>query len=76
MAGPGAHHPPPEGAMGGMMEEMMEHRMHHPPPPSKAAHFRFVHGNDMMDVKCADDEPMRACVDATVALMDKLATMH
>jgi hypothetical protein len=61
--------------MGGMAEEMMEHHMHHP-PPSKAAHFRFMRGNDVMDVKCADDEPMRACVDATVTLIDKLGTMR
>lgn len=60
--------------MAGMMEEMTEHQMHRP-PPSKAAHFRFVHGNDMVEVKCADDESTRACVDALVTLLDKLGPM-
>lgn len=78
MGGPGAAHrpPPPGGEMGGMMHEMMEHHMHHPESPSKAAHFRFVRGNNMIDVKCADDEPTRACVEATAALMDKLGAMR
>jgi hypothetical protein len=35
-----------------------------PPPPSKAAHFRIEQGDNAIDVKCADEEPMRACADA------------
>ena len=54
----------------GMMHMM--HEMHR--PPSKAAHFRFRKGDAMVDIKCADDEPMKACVDAGSALLDKLAT--
>lgn len=59
---------PREGRMGGFM------RMHMRPSmtmPSKAAHFRFRRGDAMIDIKCADDEPMKACVDAGTALLDK-----
>jgi hypothetical protein len=31
------------------------------PARSKAAHFRLEQGDNGIDVKCADDEPMRAC---------------
>ncbi len=64
----------PGGPMGhrmGWMHRMME--MHHMHPPSKAAQFRFRKGDAMVDIKCADDEPMKACVDAGSALLDKLA---
>ena len=60
--GPGMHH---WGRMG-----MMRMHMH---PMSKAAHFRFRRGDAVVDIKCADDEPTKACVDASSALMDKLA---
>jgi hypothetical protein len=43
-----------------------------PPPPSKAAHFRVEQGDNGIDVKCADDEPMRACADITMQLLDRL----
>ena len=86
-APPGASPPPPPGEMRGphggpdgdmrgphggpgMMRAM--HEMHH--RDSKAAHFRFRKGDAMVDIKCADDEPMKACVDAGSALLDKLAT--
>jgi hypothetical protein len=46
--------------------------MHRPPPPSKAAHFRFRKGDAVVDIKCADDEPTKSCVDAGSALLDKL----
>lgn len=59
----------PHGGMG-MMRAM--HDMHH--RDSKAAHFRFRKGDAMVDIKCADNEPMKACVDAGSALLDKLAT--
>jgi hypothetical protein len=29
----------------------------------------------MIDIKCADDEPTKACVDAANQLLDKIATM-
>ena len=54
------------GGMGhhGMMRRMME--------ANKAARFRFERGEASVDVKCAADESMRACVDAAMLLMDKL----
>jgi hypothetical protein len=65
----------PGGRMGGMMEHGWMHHMR-PPPPSKAAHFFFKRGDSAVDVQCAEDESMRACVDATGALLDKLSTEH
>jgi hypothetical protein len=43
-----------------------------PPPPSKAAHFRVEQGDNAIDVKCADDEPMRACADIAMQFLDRL----
>ena len=42
------------------------------PPPSKAAHFRVELGDNGIDVKCADDEPMRACADIAMQFLDRL----
>jgi hypothetical protein len=42
------------------------------PPPSKAAHFRVEQGDNAIDVKCADEEPMRACADIAMQLLDRL----
>ncbi len=73
MHGPmGGMHGPMDG-MHRRMGWMMMHRMgwHHP-APSKAAHFRFKKGDAVVDIKCADDEPTKACVDAGSALLDKL----
>lgn len=65
--GPGGGRP--GGGMGRMMGEMMDH-MH----PSKAASFHLRKGDARVDIKCADDEPTKACIDAASALLDKLAT--
>ncbi|GJE38713.1 hypothetical protein [Methylobacterium persicinum] len=46
-----------------------------PPPPSKAAHFVFQRGDARIDVKCADDEPTKACADTITQLLDKLQSM-
>ena len=54
--------------MRGMMERMMRR-----PPPTKAAVFRFHKGDARVDIKCAEDEPTKACVDAASTLIDKLA---
>jgi hypothetical protein len=74
---PGTHQPPgpPPGPMGpgGPGGPGGWHHMPPPPPPSKAAHFRLRNGNAGIDVKCADDEPMKACVDAAGQLIDKLS---
>ena len=45
----------------------------HRPPPSKAAHIRFEQGDLKLDVKCADDEPMKTCADIALQLLDKAA---
>ncbi len=42
------------------------------PPPSKAAHFRVEQGDNGIDVKCADDEPTRACADIAMQFLDRL----
>ena len=44
-----------------------------PPPPSKAAHIRLEQGDLKLDVKCADDEPMKTCADIALQLLDKAA---
>jgi hypothetical protein len=43
-----------------------------PLPPSKAAHFRIEQGDNAIDVKCADEEPMRACSDIAMQFLDRL----
>jgi hypothetical protein len=65
--GPG---PMPHGERG--MHEMMR-RMHHGPEASKGARFSFERGGTRIDLKCDDDEPMRACAEAAIMLIDKLA---
>ena len=40
-------------------------------PPMRGAHFRVEQGESAVDVKCADDEPMRACADITMQLLDR-----
>jgi hypothetical protein len=42
------------------------------PPPTKAAHFRVEQGDNAIDVKCADEEPMRACADIAMQFLDRL----
>lgn len=42
-----------------------------PPPPSKAAHLRLEKGDLKLDVKCAEDEPMKACADIAMQLLDR-----
>ena len=66
--------PPPE--MRGEMPRDMHGDMHgvmRHMRPSKAAVFNFRKGDARVFIKCADDEPTKACIDAASALMDKLA---
>lgn len=66
--------PPPPGA-GGPREAGWRdgpHGRRMPPPPSKAAHFRIEDGERKIDVKCADDEPMKACADIMMQIIDKM----
>ncbi|MDX7951212.1 hypothetical protein P7D22_08480, partial [Lichenihabitans sp. Uapishka_5] len=46
-----------------------------PPPPSRAAHFRIERGDTGLDVKCADDEPMKSCADIALQLLDKIQAL-
>ncbi|MBX4957313.1 hypothetical protein HJB56_22225 [Rhizobium lentis] len=47
-------------------------RGHRMPPPSKAAHFEIDDGNTRIDLKCAEDEPMKACADLLLQVIDRL----
>ncbi|HYZ63745.1 MAG TPA: hypothetical protein VE650_14950 [Acetobacteraceae bacterium] len=47
------------------------HMMRHPP---RSAVFAFRRGETRVFIKCSDDEPTRACVDAASALLDKLGS--
>ena len=62
---PGGPHAGPRGPRGGPDA----------PPPPKAAHFRLERGDTALDVKCAADEPMKACADIALQLLDKLAAL-
>ena len=42
----------------------------HPSP--RRARFHIRRGDTRVDVRCAENEPTRACVDAAVTLLDKL----
>lgn len=61
------------GPMGRWMGMMHGHHGPHQPPVSKAAFFRLRKGDVSVGIKCADDEPTKACVDAAATLLDKLA---
>jgi hypothetical protein len=70
--------PPPDGP-GGRGGPHRPGFWHHMPPgehgfmaPSRAASFRFRRGDAMVDVKCAETETTKACVDAAGAMLDKL----
>lgn len=89
--GPGASPPmgltaPPPGSPGGMgTSAMMDdggppprppggpHGMR--PPPSKAAHLHIEHGDMALDIKCPEEEPLKACADLIIPLLDKLQAM-
>ena len=72
--------PPGEGPGPGMHEHMREHMrgpmggMGGPPgmQMTKAARFHFSRGENQVDIRCAADEPTKACVDAASVLLDKL----
>jgi len=59
-----------EGRMGEMREMMMRRgRMRGP----EGAHFTFERDGAVIDLRCADNETTRACVDAAAVLLEKLA---
>ncbi len=71
-----AHRPPDDPAGGREGGDMRPHRMGHlGPPPSKAARFHIETGGADIGIKCADDEPMKACADFTLQVLDKIAAM-
>jgi hypothetical protein len=45
-------------------------------PPCKAAHLRVEQGDKAIEVKCADDGPMRACADIAMQLLDRIVIMQ
>lgn len=45
---------------------------HHGPPP-RGASFHFERGEMEITIRCPENEPVRACVDAAVVLLDRLA---
>jgi hypothetical protein len=47
-------------------------RGHRMPRPSKAAHFQIEDGNTRIDLKCTEDEPMKACADLLLEVIDRL----
>jgi len=40
----------------------------------RGAHFVFEREGAMIDLRCAENEPTRACVDAAAVLLDKLGS--
>lgn len=54
----------------GMMGGMMGGGMRGP----RGAHFVFEREGGMIDLRCAENEPTRACVDAAAVLLDKLGS--
>jgi hypothetical protein len=46
------------------------------PGGERAGHFRFERGDLEIDVRCPGDEPLKACVDATMQLIDKFSTVR
>lgn len=63
--------PPPIGPEGDMGPR--GHRPPPPPPLSKAAHFRIEDGPKVIDIKCADDEPVKACADILSQVLDRMS---
>ncbi|SCB56179.1 hypothetical protein GA0061105_1017 [Rhizobium aethiopicum] len=48
------------------------YRGHRLPPQPKAAHFEIEDGNTRIDLKCAEDEPMKVCADLLLQVIDRL----
>lgn len=63
---------PETGMMHGHMEGHGGYMGMHRPMMSKAAAFRFRRDGAEIDIKCAADEPTKACVDAASILIDKV----
>jgi hypothetical protein len=46
-----------------------------PPSPSKGAHIILQDGDAAVNVKCADDEPMKVCAEITLQILEKLVSL-
>ena len=70
---PGAGAPPPRGGPrpGGPAEGGPDG--HRPSPPPRGAHIRLQRGDLLVDVGCAEDEPMRSCAEITSQMLDHLS---
>ncbi|OLP53551.1 hypothetical protein BJF92_05140 [Rhizobium rhizosphaerae] len=68
--------PPPPGEAGrppkGPGRPWMEEGRPMPPRPPKGAHFEIKKGDTKVEVKCADDEPMKACTDTLMQILDRV----
>ncbi|MCW6509981.1 hypothetical protein [Lichenifustis flavocetrariae] len=82
-AGDGKMPPPPPGDHEassdwdhGDGEMMHPHgRPHRMPPPTKAARFRLEAGDISLGMTCPEDEPLKACAEFTLQLLDKLGSL-
>lgn len=73
--GPQARGPMPPGFPPGEGPGMQGPRGWRHGPPSRAAAFHVERGDISVSVRCAQDEPTQACVDAAIRLMDKAGTL-
>ncbi|MBB5573287.1 hypothetical protein QD357_04670 [Rhizobium sp. BR 317] len=64
----GQRRPDDDAMRGDWHRGMMGHR----PMMSKAARFRIESGDVKIDIKCAEDEPMKACADELNQILDRL----
>ena len=78
-AGPGLQVGPADDMADMPDEEMQPPHPHRPPPhppAGKGASFRIQTPKMTVAVKCPDDEPVKACVDAISQLLDKAAAQN
>ncbi len=73
--------PDGDDSMGDMADDGLQppppphpHRPPPRPPEGKGARFRISTPNLTLGMKCPDDEPIKACVDAVSQLMDKVGS--
>ena len=64
-----------DGEMDGARGHEARWSHHRPPPPSKAARFRVEAGDITLGMKCPEDEPLKACQDFALQLLDKAGSV-
>ena len=72
--GPGMNGPM-AGGPGPMGDRGPDGRRLPPPPPPRGAHIHLQRGDLVLDVKCADDEPTKACGDTALQMLDRVQAM-